>query len=209
MHAARGILTARGGMTSHAAVVARGMGRPCVSGAGGISIDYKAKMMRIGNIEVREDQAITIDGSTGEVMLGSVPTVQPELVGDFGTLMAWADKVRRLRVRTNAETPNDCRISREFGAEGIGLCRTEHMFFDAERITNVRQMILADSEKGRRTALAKLLPAQRGDSRRSSGSWRGCPSPSGCSIRRCTNSCRTARRNSPSSLMRRGRRWKC
>ncbi len=163
MHAAQGILTARGGMTSHAAVVARGMGRPCVSGAGGISIDYKAKLMRVGNVEVREDQTITIDGSTGEVMLGSVPTLQPELVGDFGTLMVWADKVRRLRVRTNAETPNDCRTAREFGAEGIGLCRTEHMFFDAERITNVRQMILADTEKGRRAALAKLLPAQRGD----------------------------------------------
>jgi pyruvate,orthophosphate dikinase len=163
MHAAQGILTARGGMTSHAAVVARGMGRPCVSGAGSISIDYKAKLMRVGGIEVREDQTITIDGSTGEVMLGSVPTIQPELVGDFGTLMVWADKVRRLRVRTNAETPNDCRTAREFGAEGIGLCRTEHMFFDSDRITNVRQMILADSENGRRGALAKLLPAQRGD----------------------------------------------
>jgi pyruvate,orthophosphate dikinase len=163
MHAAQGILTCRGGMTSHAAVVARGMGRPCVSGAGGISIDYKQKLMRVGNIEVREDQTITIDGSTGEVMLGVVPTIQPELVGHFGTLMEWADKVRRLRVRTNAETPNDCRTAREFGAEGIGLCRTEHMFFDGERITNVRQMILADSEKGRRTALAKLLPAQRSD----------------------------------------------
>jgi pyruvate,orthophosphate dikinase len=163
MHAAQGILTCRGGMTSHAAVVARGMGRPCVSGAGGISIDYKNKLMRIGDRQVREDETITIDGSTGEVMLGSVPTVQPELVGDFGTLMVWADRARRLRVRTNAETPNDCRTAREFGAEGIGLCRTEHMFFDAERITNVRQMILADSETGRRAALAKLLPAQRGD----------------------------------------------
>ena len=163
MHAAQGILTARGGMTSHAAVVARGMGRPCVSGAGGISIDHKAKLMRVGNVEVREDQTITIDGSTGEVMLGAVPTIQPELIGDFGTLMVWADKVRRLRVRTNAETPNDCRTAREFGAEGIGLCRTEHMFFDSERITNVRQMILAETEKGRRAALAKLLPAQRGD----------------------------------------------
>ncbi|HEY0325386.1 MAG TPA: pyruvate, phosphate dikinase, partial [Allosphingosinicella sp.] len=163
MHAAKGILTARGGMTSHAAVVARGMGRPCVSGAGGIQIDYREKVMRIGDIVVRQDDTITIDGATGEVMLGAVPTVQPELVGDFGTLMAWADKVRRLRVRTNAETPNDCRTAREFGAEGIGLCRTEHMFFDAERIANVRQMILAESEKGRRDALAKLLPAQRGD----------------------------------------------
>src|SRR3712207_3557425 len=150
MHAAQGILTARGGMTSHAAVVARGMGRPCVSGAGGISIDYKSKVMRVGSIEVRENDTITIDGSTGEVMLGAVPTVQPELVGDFGTLMEWADRSRRLRVRTNAETPNDCRTAREFGAEGIGLCRTEHMFFDSERITNVRQMILADRSEERR-----------------------------------------------------------
>ena len=163
MHAAQGILTARGGMTSHAAVVARGMGRPCVSGAGQLQIDYKARRMKVGGVEVREDEVITIDGSTGEVMLGRVPTIQPELVGDFGTLMVWADKVRRLAVRTNAETPNDCRTAREFGAEGIGLCRTEHMFFDAARIAAVREMILADTEKGRRTALAKLLPEQRGD----------------------------------------------
>ncbi|MEA3004212.1 MAG: pyruvate, orthophosphate dikinase [Sphingomonadales bacterium] len=163
MHAAQGILTARGGMTSHAAVVARGMGRPCVSGAGSVSIDYRARTMRVGGNEVKEGETITIDGSTGEVMLGAVPTVQPELVGDFGVLMAWADAKRRLGVRTNAETPLDCRTAREFGAEGIGLCRTEHMFFDAERITNVRQMILAEDEAGRRTALAKLLPAQRAD----------------------------------------------
>jgi len=163
MHAAKGILTARGGMTSHAAVVARGMGRPCVSGAGTIAIDYKAKLLRVSGHEVREGDTITIDGSTGQVMLGAVPTVQPELAGDFGTLMVWADKVRRLRVRANAETPNDCRTAREFGAEGIGLCRTEHMFFDAERITNVRQMILAENEAGRRAALEKLLPAQRSD----------------------------------------------
>jgi pyruvate,orthophosphate dikinase len=163
MHAAQGILTARGGMTSHAAVVARGMGRPCVSGAGSISIDYKARSMRVGAAEVREGETITIDGSSGEVMLGAVATVQPELVGDFGTLMVWADAHRRLGVRTNAETPNDCRTAREFGAEGIGLCRTEHMFFDSERIANVRQMILADDEAGRRAALLKLLPAQRGD----------------------------------------------
>jgi pyruvate,orthophosphate dikinase len=163
MHAAQGILTARGGMTSHAAVVARGMGRPCVSGAGAVSIDFSARLMRVGGAEVREGEIITLDGSTGEVMIGAVATVQPELVGDFGTLMVWADKVRRLRVRTNAETPLDCRTAREFGAEGIGLCRTEHMFFDAERITNVRQMILADDEAGRRAALLKLLPAQRAD----------------------------------------------
>jgi pyruvate,orthophosphate dikinase len=163
MHAAQGILTARGGMTSHAAVVARGMGRPCVSGAGTVSIDYRARLMRVGATEVKEGETITIDGATGEVMLGAVATVQPELVGDFGTLMAWADARRRLRVRTNAETPLDCRTAREFGAEGIGLCRTEHMFFDAERIANVREMILAEDEAGRRAALAKLLPAQRGD----------------------------------------------
>src|SRR3954466_14933601 len=163
MHAAEGILTARGGMTSHAAVVARGMGRPCVSGAGMISIDYKARLMRVGGREVAEGALITLDGSTGEGMVGEVPTVQPELVGDFGTLMAWADKKRRLGVRANAETPLDCRTAREFGAEGIGLCRTEHLFFAAERIANVREMILAEDTAGRRRALDKLLPAQRGD----------------------------------------------
>ncbi|NNM76991.1 pyruvate, phosphate dikinase [Sphingomonas sp. ID1715] len=163
MHAAKGILTARGGMTSHAAVVARGMGRPCVSGAGTLAIDAKAKLFRIGDRTIKEGDVITIDGATGEVMAGAVPTVQPELAGDFGTLMEWADGVRRLKVRTNAETPLDCRTARGFGAEGIGLCRTEHMFFDAARITAVRQMILADSEKGRRAALAKLLPEQRSD----------------------------------------------
>ncbi|MFD1951302.1 pyruvate, phosphate dikinase [Sphingomonas arantia] len=163
MHAAKGILTARGGMTSHAAVVARGMGRPCVSGVGTLNIDAKAKVMKVGGREVREGDILTIDGSTGEVMLGEVPTVQPELSGDFAALMVWADKVRRLKVRTNAETPNDCRTAREFGAEGIGLCRTEHMFFDAARITAVRQMILAEDEAGRRKALALLLPEQRSD----------------------------------------------
>ncbi len=163
MHAARGILTARGGMTSHAAVVARGMGRPCVSGAGSLAIDAKAKVLRISGRELKEGDIITIDGATGEVMAGEVPTVQPELAGDFGTLMGWADKVRRLKVRTNAETPLDCRTARDFGAEGIGLCRTEHMFFDVGRITAVRQMILAENEAGRREALAKLLPEQRSD----------------------------------------------
>ena len=163
MHAAQGILTARGGMTSHAAVVARGMGRPCVSGAGALQIDLKARRLTVGGVVVNEDDVVTIDGSTGEVMLGAVPTIQPELVGDFGVLMGWADLGRRLRVRTNAETPNDCRTAREFGAEGIGLCRTEHMFFDTARITAVREMILADSEKGRRAALGRLLPEQRGD----------------------------------------------
>ncbi|MEY3984770.1 MAG: hypothetical protein RLZ59_215 [Pseudomonadota bacterium] len=165
MHAAKGILTARGGMTSHAAVVARGMGRPCVSGAGGIVIDAKAKLLRVGGRELREGDILTLDGATGEVMAGAVATVQPELAGDFGTLMAWADDVRRMKVRTNAETPQDAQTARDFGAEGIGLCRTEHMFFDAARITAVRQMILADSEKGRRAALEKLLPEQREDFR--------------------------------------------
>lgn len=163
MHAARGILTARGGMTSHAAVVARGMGRPCVSGAGTLAINAREKLFRVGSREVREGDTITIDGTTGEVMFGEVPTVQPELSGDFGTLMEWADAKRRLKVRANAETPLDCRTAREFGAEGIGLCRTEHMFFEQSRITAVRQMILAADEKGRRAALDKLLPEQRSD----------------------------------------------
>ncbi|SNS89252.1 pyruvate phosphate dikinase [Sphingomonas laterariae] len=163
MHAAKGILTARGGMTSHAAVVARGMGRPCVSGVGSLAIDAKAKLFRVAGREVKEGDIITIDGSTGEVMVGKVATVEPELAGDFGVLMEWADKVRRLKVRANAETPLDCKVARSFGAEGVGLCRTEHMFFDAARITAVRQMILAEDEKGRRVALDKLLPEQRGD----------------------------------------------
>lgn len=163
MHAAKGILTARGGMTSHAAVVARGMGRPCVSGVGSLAIDVKTRSFRVDGREVKEGDIITIDGSTGEVMIGRVATVEPELAGDFGTLMEWADRVRRLKVRTNAETPNDCRVARTFGAEGVGLCRTEHMFFDAQRITCVRQMILAEDEKGRRAALDKLLPEQRAD----------------------------------------------
>ncbi|MEH3124058.1 MAG: pyruvate, phosphate dikinase [Sphingomonas phyllosphaerae] len=163
MHAAKGILTARGGMTSHAAVVARGMGRPCVSGAGSLAISAKDKVLRVGNREVREGETLTIDGATGEVMVGEVATIQPELAGDFGTLMEWADGVRRLKVRANAETPLDCRTARDFGAEGVGLCRTEHMFFDAARITAVRQMILAEDEAGRRAALEKLLPEQRAD----------------------------------------------
>ena len=163
MHAAQGILTARGGMTSHAAVVARGMGRPCVSGAGAVSIDRASRTLRIGSTELKEGDAITLDGAAGQVMLGIVPTVEPELAGDFGTLMVWADKLRRMKVRTNAETPEDCRMARQFGAEGIGLCRTEHMFFEASRISLVRQMILADDEAGRRRALEKLMPEQRAD----------------------------------------------
>ncbi|OYX66601.1 MAG: pyruvate, phosphate dikinase [Sphingomonadales bacterium 32-64-17] len=163
MHAAKGILTARGGMTSHAAVVARGMGRACVSGASDVSIRLADRTLRIGTTELKEGDIITLDGSTGEVMLGEVPTIEPELAGDFGILMEWADKHRRMKVRTNAETPADCRTARGFGAEGIGLCRTEHMFFDADRILHVRAMILADDETGRRSALENLLPAQRAD----------------------------------------------
>ena len=163
MHAARGVLTARGGMTSHAAVVARGMGRPCVSGASAVSIDLARRVARIGDREVKEGDVITLDGSNGEVMWGEVRTVEPELVGDFGVLMGWADGLRRMKVRANAETPHDCQVARQFGAEGVGLCRTEHMFFDASRITSVRQMILADDEAGRNAALAKLLPEQRAD----------------------------------------------
>jgi pyruvate,orthophosphate dikinase len=165
MHAAKGILTARGGMTSHAAVVARGMGRPCVSGASAVSIDMKARTLRIGKRELKEGDVITLDGATGDIMAGEVATIEPELAGDFGILMGWADGHRRMKVRANAETPNDCRMARQFGAEGVGLCRTEHMFFDAGRISAVRQMILAEDEAGRRTALAKLLPEQRDDFR--------------------------------------------
>jgi pyruvate,orthophosphate dikinase len=163
MHAARGILTARGGMTSHAAVVARGMGRPCVSGAGGISIDMEARTLKIGNRELAEGTVITLDGASGEVMLGRVATVEPELSGDFARLMTWADGHRRMKVRANAETAEDCQTAVRFGAEGIGLARTEHMFFGAERIVHVRAMILSADEAGRRAALEKLLPAQRAD----------------------------------------------
>ncbi len=163
MHAAKGILTARGGMTSHAAVVARGMGRPCVSGASAVSINIAERTLRIGDRELKEGDVVTLDGATGEVMAGEVPTIEPELAGDFGVLMEWADRHRRMAVRTNAETPADCKTARGFGAEGIGLCRTEHMFFDAGRISAVRAMILADNEAGRRAALERLLPEQRGD----------------------------------------------
>jgi pyruvate,orthophosphate dikinase len=163
MHAAQGILTTRGGMTSHAAVVARGMGRACVAGAGDIQVDETARTMTVGGRTVGEGDWITIDGAAGEVMLGEVPTVKPELSGDFNTLMEWADAARTMGVRANADTPEDARTAREFGAEGIGLCRTEHMFFDAERIVAMREMILAETEAGRRAALAKILPMQRED----------------------------------------------
>ena len=164
MHAANGILTARGGMTSHAAVVARGMGKCCVSGCGDIKVDYQQEQFTTrGGQVVRKGDIITLDGTTGEVMLGQVPTVQPELTGDFNDLMTWVDKYRRMKVRTNADTPHDSKVARDFGAEGIGLCRTEHMFFEGERITAVREMILAADLEGRKAALAKILPMQKGD----------------------------------------------
>jgi len=175
MHAAQAILTARGGMTSHAAVVARGMGRPCVSGAGGIRIDAKSETFSVSGREIKKDDTITVDGTTGEVMLGEVPTIQPNLSGDFGRLMAWADKSRQLKVRTNAETPEDVQVARDFGAEGIGLCRTEHMFFDAERIIAVREMILADNKQDRVAALTKILPMQRDDFKKIFEIMRGLP----------------------------------
>ncbi|HVW55042.1 MAG TPA: pyruvate, phosphate dikinase [Rhizobiaceae bacterium] len=163
MHAAEGILTTRGGMTSHAAVVARGMGKPCVSGAGSLRVDYKAGTISAAGKTLRQGDVITIDGGNGQVLKGAVPMRQPELSGDFASIMEWADAIRRMKVRTNAETPADARTARSFGAEGIGLCRTEHMFFDGERIVAMREMILADTEEGRRSALAKLLPMQRSD----------------------------------------------
>ncbi len=164
MHAAQGILTARGGMTSHAAVVARGMGKCCVAGCGDITVNYRAQEFTAKNgTVIKKGDIITLDGSTGEVINGQVPTVQPELTGDFGQLMAWVDKYRRLKVRTNADTPHDAKVARQFGAEGIGLCRTEHMFFEADRIMAVREMILSDDVDGRKRALAKILPMQKGD----------------------------------------------
>ena len=163
MHAAKGILTSRGGMTSHAAVVARGMGRPCVSGSTKINIDYVNKIFRAGDVTVKEGDIITIDGSSGEIISGEVPTVKPEMSGDFSKLMSWADSFRKLKVRTNSETPVDTKTAREFGAEGIGLCRTEHMFFDEERIVSVRQMILSKTTEDREEALKKLLPYQKND----------------------------------------------
>jgi pyruvate,orthophosphate dikinase len=163
MHAAEGILTTRGGMTSHAAVVARGMGKPCVSGAGQLRVDASAQTMQAGGQTFKRGDVITIDGSTGQVLAGRIAMVEPALSGEFGTLMGWADKVRKLGVRANADMPADARMALRFGAEGIGLCRTEHMFFDEDRIQAVREMILADDEKSRRAAIAKLLPMQRAD----------------------------------------------
>ena len=163
MHAAAGILTARGGMTSHAAVVARGMGRACICGAGDLVIDAEAGRIKVGDQQINEGDIITLDGAAGEVYLGEVATLQPQLSGHFGTLIGWADAVRRMQIRTNAETPQDAKIALQFGAEGIGLCRTEHMFFDATRITAMREMILAEDTDGRQQALDKLLPMQRQD----------------------------------------------
>jgi pyruvate, orthophosphate dikinase len=163
MHAAQGILTTRGGMTSHAAVVARGMGKPCVAGAGTLRVDYRAQTVTAGGKTLKRGDTLTIDGSTGQVLVGEVPMREPELAGEFGTLMKWADAARKLKVRANADTPADARSALRFGAEGIGLCRTEHMFFDEDRIRAVREMILAEDEKARRAALAKLLPMQRAD----------------------------------------------
>jgi len=163
MHAAKGILTARGGMTSHAAVVARGMGKPCVSGSSEIKIDYEKKEFKSGNYIIKEGEVITIDGGSGKVMLGEVPTVKPDISGDFSKVMNWADQFRKLKVRTNSETPADTKIARDFGAEGIGLCRTEHMFFEEKRIVSVRQMILSKTLEDRRKALEKILPYQKND----------------------------------------------
>jgi pyruvate,orthophosphate dikinase len=175
MNAAEGILTTRGGMTSHAAVVARGMGKPCVSGAGSIRVDYEAQTLAAAGLTLRKGSIITIDGSTGQVLAGQVAMIEPELSGEFSTLMGWADQIRRLKVRANADTPTDARVAVKFGTEGIGLCRTEHMFFDENRIVAVREMILADDAPGRRAALAKLLPMQRGDFAKLFETMRGLP----------------------------------
>ena len=163
MNAARGILTSRGGMTSHAAVVARGMGRPCVSGSSEIDINYEEKTFKTTNLKVKEGDVITIDGSTGRIILGEVSTVKPEISEDFSKLMSWADRFRKLKIRTNSETPLDTKVARDFGAEGVGLCRTEHMFFDEERILSVREMILSKTKQDRNNALTKLLPHQKKD----------------------------------------------
>ncbi len=175
MHAARGIVTARGGMTSHAAVVARGMGRPCVSGASGLKIDYEAGTVSAGGVVLSAGDMVTIDGGTGEIMLGEAPMVQPELGADFRRLMKWVDGIRALRVRTNAETPDEARVARDFGAEGIGLCRTEHMFFNDDRILAIRRMIMSETGKERREALAAILPVQRHDFTELFGIMAGLP----------------------------------
>ena len=163
MHASSGILTSQGGMTSHAAVVARGMGRPCVSGAGEVRIDVASGKVFIGDAQLKDGDMITVDGGVGEIYQGEIAKIQPRLSGAFEVLMGWADSLRRMKVRTNAETPADARMARDFGAEGIGLCRTEHMFFDADRIVTMREMIMASDSAGRQAALDRLLPMQRQD----------------------------------------------
>ncbi|GAI39342.1 unnamed protein product, partial [marine sediment metagenome] len=160
MKAAKGILTARGGMTSHAAVVARGMGKPCVVGCEAIMVDYEKEQFTVGDKVVKKGDLITIDGASASLILGDVPKIKPELTGDFGEIMKWADEIRRLGVRANADNPKDAKVARDFGAEGIGLCRTEHMFFSADRIEAMREMILADSKEERQKALDKILPIQ-------------------------------------------------
>ena len=164
MNAAQGVITARGGMTSHAAVVARGMGTPCVSGSPDIKIDYESKTLKTtSGVVIKEGDWISIDGAKGQIIEGKIPTVSVELTGNFGTLMEWVDQIKTLTVKANAETPKDAKQARDFGAEGIGLARTEHMFFDPSRIQDMREMILAEDEAGRRAALAKLLPYQKAD----------------------------------------------
>ena len=163
MHSAQGILTARGGMTSHAAVVARGMGKCCVAGAGEVNVDYGREQFIVGKRVIKKMDYISLDGTTGEVIFGEMPTVHPQLSGDFGVLMNWVDQIRKLNVRTNADTPHDARVARNFGAEGIGLCRTEHMFFERDRIDAMRAMILAETPVERKKALDKILPMQRRD----------------------------------------------
>ncbi len=163
MHASKGILTSTGGMTSHAAVVARGMGRCCVAGCSDVVVDYKNKLLRVGDLTIEEGEIITLNGTTGEVILGEVPMVEPEITENFKKILEWSSELKRMRVRTNADTPKDAKVARDFGAEGIGLCRTEHMFFDEDRIKNVRKMILSKSEEGRRAALEKILPMQKED----------------------------------------------
>ena len=189
MHLAKGILTATGGKASHAAVVARGWGKPCVVGCDAIAIDEMKGQVNINGQVVKVGDFVTINGTTGEVMIGKVPTVDPTISGHFAELMSWADKARTLKVRTNADTPEDAAKARSFGAEGIGLCRTEHMFFEGQRIVDMRKMILADDEEGRKKASARSRPTRSRTSSASSRRWTACRSPSACSTRPCTSSC--------------------
>ena len=195
---ARGVLTAHGGMTSHAAVVARGMGKPCVAGCDALTIDLKARTVRLGEVELREGDQLTIDGGTGRVIVGAVPLVPPAIDENFETILGWADDARRLRVRANADTPEDAAKAREFGAEGIGLCRTEHMFMAPDRLPVVQEMILAGDEPARRAALDRLLPVQQADFEGIFEAMAGLSrSRSACSTRRCTSSCRRSTKPPP------------